>query len=182
MGRGGRREEVLRVEGRCQQGWMCGGRGQRAAAATAGWGLQSCAKTVSAGKPERSKKGLVVRLQALVALVIQNMHIYYQSATFSIARSTQAGVFEAFGDFGGGTKSLATTDARMAHGRRYPGKVPVVENGLAVSLLSLMAASYPVGYYCLWCAFHSYLKYPFSTHNLMSHCLPPSKNTLQPQS
>lgn len=57
---------------------MCGGRGQQAAAAAAaaGGGLQSCARIVSAGQPECSKKGLVVKLRPLVALVIQNMHVY----------------------------------------------------------------------------------------------------------
>lgn len=102
MGRGGRREEVLRVEGRCQLGWVGGGRRQWAAAATAGRGLQSCARMVSAGKPESSKKGLVVRIKALililnlirpcrlqpvVALVIKNMYVYITNEQHSALQS-----------------------------------------------------------------------------------------------
>lgn len=66
MGRGRRSEELLRVEGRCPQGGMGGGGWLQAAAAAAGGGLQCCAETVTAGKPESSKKGLVAKIKALI--------------------------------------------------------------------------------------------------------------------
>lgn len=64
MGGGRRREELLGVEGRCPQGGMGGGGWLQAAAA--GGGLRCCAETVTAGKPESSKKGLVAKIKALI--------------------------------------------------------------------------------------------------------------------
>lgn len=63
MGRGRRREELLGVEGRCPQGGMGGGGWLQAAAA--GGGLRCCAETVTAGKPDRSKKGLVSKIKSI---------------------------------------------------------------------------------------------------------------------